>query len=391
MIKIVKENKKMKTKTIRFGIIGCGLMGREFASAAARWCHLTDKNIPRPEIRGICDTSDNSKEWFTSNFDTIKYNTNNYLDLLSCDDIDAIYCAVPHNLHERFYIDIINAKKHLLGEKPFGIDMQANEKILKAIKANPEIVVRCSSEFPYFPGCIELIRSVKSGYCGEIIEVRSSFCHSSDMDRTKPINWKRMIEINGEYGCIGDLGIHTEHVPFRLGFKPENVFSVLTKKIKERPDGAGNIVECKTWDNAMIICETSDNSGGNFPVYYETKRLSPGSTNEWKIEILGLEASYKFNTNDPGAFYFTKQCGKEQAWCRINIGNKPIHPTITGSIFEFGFSDAILQMWATFLLEIDKTEVEFGCFTPDETRLSHIMQTAALQSHKEKRVVEIRS
>jgi prephenate dehydrogenase len=27
-------------KTIRFGIIGCGLMGREFASGAARWCHL---------------------------------------------------------------------------------------------------------------------------------------------------------------------------------------------------------------------------------------------------------------------------------------------------------------------------------------------------------------
>ena len=28
-------------KKIRFGIIGCGLMGREFASTVARWCHLT--------------------------------------------------------------------------------------------------------------------------------------------------------------------------------------------------------------------------------------------------------------------------------------------------------------------------------------------------------------
>ena len=26
---------------IRFGVIGLGLMGREFASAAARWIHLT--------------------------------------------------------------------------------------------------------------------------------------------------------------------------------------------------------------------------------------------------------------------------------------------------------------------------------------------------------------
>ena len=41
-------------KKIRFGIIGCGLMGREFASAAARWCHLTE-DFAIPEIIGVCD------------------------------------------------------------------------------------------------------------------------------------------------------------------------------------------------------------------------------------------------------------------------------------------------------------------------------------------------
>ena len=25
---------------VRFGVIGCGLMGREFASASLRWIHL---------------------------------------------------------------------------------------------------------------------------------------------------------------------------------------------------------------------------------------------------------------------------------------------------------------------------------------------------------------
>ena len=32
-------------KTIHFGIIGAGLMGREFASAAARWAHLSDMDV----------------------------------------------------------------------------------------------------------------------------------------------------------------------------------------------------------------------------------------------------------------------------------------------------------------------------------------------------------
>lgn len=369
-------------KDINFAVIGCGLMGREFASAAARWCQLSDQTIAKPVIYGICDVANEAKEWFRRNFDTIKYDVSDYRDLLACDDIDAVYCAVPHNLHERLYIDIINAGKHLLGEKPFGIDLKANHAILETAAANPKVTVRCSSEFPFFPACRELIRRVRAGECGDIIEVRSAFCHSSDMDRKKPINWKRIVEINGEYGCLGDLGIHTEHVPFRLGMKPENVIGKFTKRIPVRPDKNGIMTECRTWDNAMLICDTSDGKGGTFPVYYETKRLSPGSTNEWKIEVYGLDASLKFSTNDPNALYFTQNYGKTQAWCRLGIGSRPMFPTITGEIFEFGFSDAILQMWAAFVCEIEGREVEFGCFTTDETRLSHILHTSALRSHK---------
>lgn len=108
-------------KTVRFGLIGCGLMAREFASAAARWCHLTG-DIPKPEIVGICSVVPAEMEWFQKNFPDIKYAVSDYKELLDKDDIDAIYCAVPHNLHEQFYIDIIKSGKALLGEKPFGID-----------------------------------------------------------------------------------------------------------------------------------------------------------------------------------------------------------------------------------------------------------------------------
>ena len=57
-------------KTIKFGIIGAGLMGREFASAAARWCHIT-ADIARPEIVGVCDVSADARAWFEKNFDSV--------------------------------------------------------------------------------------------------------------------------------------------------------------------------------------------------------------------------------------------------------------------------------------------------------------------------------
>lgn len=375
-------------KKIRFGIIGCGLMGREFGSAVARWCHLTE-DVAKPEIVGVCDRNTDATSWFADNFSTVKYVTDDYKELLNKEDIDAIYCALPHNLHAKVYSDIIRAGKHLLGEKPFGIDFEANAEILKAIEENPNVIVRCASEFPFFPACQELIRWIKEDKFGKIIEVRAGFKHSSDMDLTKPINWKRMIEINGEYGCMGDLGIHTQHVPFHVGWIPKNVYAVLSNIVTKRPDGKGGVVPCETWDNATLVCDAADKNGNEFAMIFETKRISPGSTDEWYIEVDGLDASAKFNSNDPNAFMYTQAVGKEQAWCRLNIGYKPQFKTITGGIFEFGFTDAILQMWCSFMKEVSGEDVEFGCFTPEETLLSHKLLTAALKSNKEKRVVEL--
>jgi predicted dehydrogenase len=374
----------MQRKEIRIGIIGLGLMGREFASAMARWCSLLSES-PIPVLTGICDKNKDTWNWYTSNFPTIRIKTENYQELLDSGEIEVIYCAVPHNLHEKFYIDIINAKIHLLGEKPFGIDKRANENILKAIDANPEVLVRCSSEFPYFPACQQLVKWLKQGRYGRIIEVRTGFHHSSDLDLSKPINWKRMTGINGEYGCMGDLGMHTLHIPFHMGWKPVSVYADLQKVVKTRPDGNGAMVPCETWDNAVLICKSIDPATGHdFSMVVETKRMAPGATNNWFIEVYGTEGSAKFSTHNPKAFDFLISAGKEQGWTRIDTGSQSVIPTITGGIFEFGFSDAFQQMIGAFIHELSHNESghPFKNVTPEETRWSHELFTAALESHK---------
>ena len=117
-------------KTVKFGIIGCGLMGREFASAVARWCHLPGMDV-KPEIVAICDTSEQILKWYSDNFGSIGQVTTDYKDVLANPDVEVAYIAVPHNLHEEIYCAAIEAGKHLLGEKPFGIrhrDSEAQRK-----------------------------------------------------------------------------------------------------------------------------------------------------------------------------------------------------------------------------------------------------------------------
>jgi predicted dehydrogenase len=82
-------------KTIKFGIIGGGLMGREFASAAARWCHLADMDV-RPEIVAVCDANPEIIPWYTENFSSITQVTSDYKELLANPEVDAVYIAVPH-------------------------------------------------------------------------------------------------------------------------------------------------------------------------------------------------------------------------------------------------------------------------------------------------------
>jgi predicted dehydrogenase len=373
-------------RKVRFGIIGCGLMGREFASAIARWCHLLSDG-PVPELVGICDSNPASHAWFTEAFPGLRIVTKDYNDLLSSPDIEAIYCAVPHNLHEKIYTDIIRAGKHFMGEKPFGIDKRANTAILAALAQKPGLFVRCSSEFPYFPAAQKLISWIQEKRFGRIIEVRAGFHHSSDMDVKKPINWKRIIEVNGEYGCMGDLGIHTQHIPFRMGWIPKTVYASLNKVVSTRPDGKGGTAPCLTWDNASLSCTVDHADGYTFPMVLETRRMAPGMTNTWYIEVDGLSASARFSTRDPKSFFYLLSGEKEQPWCRLDLGYTPAVPGITGGIFEFGFPDSLLQMWAAFILELDAGKPQiFGCFTPEETRLSHALLTAALESNKKKSV-----
>ncbi|RED57244.1 Gfo/Idh/MocA family protein [Cohnella lupini] len=372
----------MSKKEIRFGVIGCGLMGKEFASAAARWLHLTDVDFI-PRITHVCDAHLPATEWFRQNVASVTRATADYRELLADPEVDAVYCAVPHNLHQQLYIDIIKSGKHLLGEKPFGIDLAANEAIMRAIADHPEVIVRCSSEFPFFPGAQRIAEWVAQEKFGRIIEVEAGFWHSSDLDPNKTINWKRRIATNGEYGCMGDLGMHVAHLPFRFGWMPANVRALLSKIVERRPDGKGGMADCETWDNAILACEVKTDTQA-FPMVLSTKRIAPGHANTWFIRISGTKGSAEYSTKNPKQVAFLPyEPGAEQAWHMTDVPYKSAYGTITGGIFEFGFSDSILQMWAAFCDEIAHgrdNQASFQCARPEEAAMSHKLFTAALES-----------
>jgi predicted dehydrogenase len=92
-------------------------MGREFASASSRWLHL----------RRICRGGDHRRvrhERSESGVVPPGRGHEVFLSGLSRDaakpEVEAVYAAVPHNLHAKVYGDVIRAGKHLIGESRSG-------------------------------------------------------------------------------------------------------------------------------------------------------------------------------------------------------------------------------------------------------------------------------
>lgn len=366
---------------VRIGVVGCGLMGRELAAVCGRWSQLID-HPSAPQVVAVADPNPAAREWFRR-VATVETFAEDWRPLVADDSIDVLYLAVPHNLHEELYVSAAAAGRDYLGEKPFGIGLGAAERILAALQTS-ESFVRVSSEFPFFPGAQRAIAYAASGALGDILDVRSQFAHSSDIDRTKSINWKRRVETCGQIGVMGDLGVHVAHVPLRLGYRPETVYAMLDNVVTERPGPDGALVPCDTWDNALLACRVPTGpaaEGRRFSMLWETRRIAPGQMNSWSFEALGMEGGVRFSTRTPTTLQrFVRRDG-EQVWEEVQPGNVSAWPTISGGIFEFGFSDALLQMWASYLAErAGALGDRFGCATPEEALEAHRVFDAALRS-----------
>src|SRR4029077_9456832 len=112
----------------------------------------------------VCDLQEKLLEWFRK-VPTVKLFTKDHRGLLQSAEVDVVYVAVPHNLHERLYLDVLAAGKDLLAEKPFGIDLSAARKIAAAAGESGRFV-RCSSEFPFLPAARRAIEHAQSGRLG---------------------------------------------------------------------------------------------------------------------------------------------------------------------------------------------------------------------------------
>lgn len=130
----LKRSSQFFTKnTIRLGLIGAGGMGVADTQTA-----LEHEKV---ELRAVCDLytgrlRDSKKRWG----DTI-FTTNNYLDILSRADIDAVLIATPDHWHKQISIDALKAGKHVYCEKPMIHSVAEGNEVVDAWRKSGKVYI----------------------------------------------------------------------------------------------------------------------------------------------------------------------------------------------------------------------------------------------------------
>ena len=102
-------------KTVRYGIVGLGAWGRCYADAIG--------NIPGVELAAIATGNDATIAEVQAEFPGVAV-FSDYRDLITRDDVDIVALVTPNHLHHPMGLDILNAGKHLLVEKPYTISIR---------------------------------------------------------------------------------------------------------------------------------------------------------------------------------------------------------------------------------------------------------------------------
>jgi predicted dehydrogenase len=126
-----------------------------------------------------------------------------YEELLEDSEIDAIYIPLPNHLHVPWSIKSLEAGKHVLCEKPIGMDAEEVRTLLAVSKEYPDLKISEAFMYRQHPRWKRTAELVHSGAIGELKAIHSFFSYYND----DPENYRNSAEMGG--GGLMDIGCYS--------------------------------------------------------------------------------------------------------------------------------------------------------------------------------------
>jgi len=125
-----------------------------------------------------------------------------YEELLADDNIDAVYIPLPNHLHVPWTKKALEAGKHVLCEKPIGLNTAEAEDLLACAKKHSQLKVMEAFMYRHHPQWLKAQQLVNEGKIGNLLNIHSFFSYYN----ADPANIRNMAEIGG--GGLMDIGCY---------------------------------------------------------------------------------------------------------------------------------------------------------------------------------------
>lgn len=166
VVELIHE--KTRAAVINIGIIGTGRIAARFLEESSYVSGINVSSIYNPHLE--------SALWFAKN---------NKIDIdgpmiltddieVFFDSVDAVYIATPHETHTEYISMALRRGKHVLCEKPMGLN-KSDIKEMLAIANDNNLVCMEAIKTAYCAGFQQILDIVKSGAIGKVRDVEAAF------------------------------------------------------------------------------------------------------------------------------------------------------------------------------------------------------------------------
>lgn len=176
----------------RWGILGTGGIAKAFADDLA--------NLSGHVVGAVGSRSLDKANKFASFYGARAFGS--YEELVADQEIDAIYVALPHTFHQKGVLLASAAKKHVLCEKPFSVNVSQAQEMVDAAQRNGVALMEAMWA-RFLPHYAQVREIISSGVLGEILTI-----HADHGQRLADQNIPRLVDPALAGGALLDLGIY---------------------------------------------------------------------------------------------------------------------------------------------------------------------------------------
>jgi len=208
---------------LRWGILSTSRFAQQKIVPAMKSCHYA-------EVTAIASRDRQKGEEVAARLGIAKVH-DTYEGLLADPEIDVIYNPLPNHLHVPLTIAALEAGKHVLCEKPIGLDTADAERLLEAARRYPHLKVMEAFMYRFHPQWQKARQLVREGRIGKVSTIQSVFSYFND----DPANVRNKEGIGG--GGLLDIGCYSISLSrFIFEAEPRRVIGIIEDDPQFRVD-----------------------------------------------------------------------------------------------------------------------------------------------------------